>query len=410
MGKIYLFVLIGISVFFKTQVVNIPDANFKAYLVGNPLINTNNDNDIQISEANAFTGTISCYSRNITNLTGIEAFVNLAELNCANNQITSLDLSKNTFLSYLNCLSNQLTNLDLSKNTALTGLYCVYNQIINLDISKNTNLTTLLCYNNKIKNLDISQNLALTTLSCGSNQLTSIDVSKNTALEGLYVDYNQLTNIDVSKNTVLTDLYCSNNQLTHLDVSQNKDLRLLGCAFNQIKNLDISNNIALKNLSCGSNQLTNLDVSKITNLTDLYCYSNQLKSLDLKNGQNSKIENFSSTNNPNLTCIQVDNVDYANSQNNWDKDQTANYDINCILSTNDTIKKEIVISPNPVQDILHFSEEISSVKITDVSGRLVTEILIGGKSGNFSNLAKGVYILTIITKSGEVQTKKIVKK
>ena len=40
------------------QNVNIPDANFKAYLVGNTDINTNEDSEIQISEANAFSGGI----------------------------------------------------------------------------------------------------------------------------------------------------------------------------------------------------------------------------------------------------------------------------------------------------------------------------------------------------------------
>ena len=42
------------------QNVNIPDANFKAYLVGNSLINTNGDNEIQVSEATIFNGTIDC--------------------------------------------------------------------------------------------------------------------------------------------------------------------------------------------------------------------------------------------------------------------------------------------------------------------------------------------------------------
>ena len=42
------------------QNVNIPDANFKAYLVGNTLINFNADPAIQVSEATAFNGAISC--------------------------------------------------------------------------------------------------------------------------------------------------------------------------------------------------------------------------------------------------------------------------------------------------------------------------------------------------------------
>ena len=54
------------------QNVNIPDANFKVYLAGDTLINTNGDSEIQLSEANLFGGTIDCESMNISDLTGIQ--------------------------------------------------------------------------------------------------------------------------------------------------------------------------------------------------------------------------------------------------------------------------------------------------------------------------------------------------
>jgi hypothetical protein len=37
----------------NAQIVSIPDANFKSALVGNPAINTNNDTEIQVGEANS---------------------------------------------------------------------------------------------------------------------------------------------------------------------------------------------------------------------------------------------------------------------------------------------------------------------------------------------------------------------
>jgi hypothetical protein len=43
-----------------TCTVNIPDANFKGYLVGNTNINTNGDTEIQFSEASTYTGIIAC--------------------------------------------------------------------------------------------------------------------------------------------------------------------------------------------------------------------------------------------------------------------------------------------------------------------------------------------------------------
>ena len=62
--------------------VNIPDANFKAYLVGYSAINTNGDTEIQVAEANVFTGMIDCSDLGISDLTGIEAFTALTELRC----------------------------------------------------------------------------------------------------------------------------------------------------------------------------------------------------------------------------------------------------------------------------------------------------------------------------------------
>ena len=121
------------------QNVYIPDAIFKSYLVNNPLININGDGEIQVSEAIAYTGGISCGYANISDLTGIEAFTALDYLNCRDNQITSLDVSNNTALTYLRCNDNQLTSLDLSNNTGLTQLYCETNLLECLNI-KNGNL------------------------------------------------------------------------------------------------------------------------------------------------------------------------------------------------------------------------------------------------------------------------------
>jgi len=59
----------------KAQNVDIPDVNFKAVLVGNTIININNDGEIQMSEAAAFNGEIYAGNINISDMTGIESFV-----------------------------------------------------------------------------------------------------------------------------------------------------------------------------------------------------------------------------------------------------------------------------------------------------------------------------------------------
>ena len=232
---------------------NFPDANFRAALA--TILGISEGDEITEEKITATTS-LSVGFKRISDLTGIEHFTALTDLECYNNQLTSLDMSKNTALKYLFCSDNQLTALDVSKNTALQTLYCYGNQLTSLDMSKNTALTYLSCYN---------------------NQLTLLDVSKNTALTYLYCYNNPLTTLDVSQNTALTYLYCHNNQLTALDVSQNTALRSLACSGNQLTALDVSKNTALRFLACSSNQLTALDVSKNTALTELNCHSNQIK-------------------------------------------------------------------------------------------------------------------------------------
>ena len=181
--KKLLLVLLALPLIGFGQNVNIPDANFKAYLLGNSLINTNGDTEIQVTEASAFTGIIYCNNMNISNLTGIEAFTALTYLECDGNQLSSLDVSQNTALYWLDCSENQLSSLDVSQNTDLTELICNFNQLTSLNVSQNT---------------------ALTYLYCQNNQLTSLDVrnGNNTNFFGFYSYYNpNLTCINVDNAT-----------------------------------------------------------------------------------------------------------------------------------------------------------------------------------------------------------------
>ena len=206
---------------------NFPDANFRTIVEH---YDTNKDSSLSDTEI-AAVEEIDCYDKGISNLKGIEYFTALRSLSCGRNQLTALDVSKNTALTYLHCSYNQLTSLDVSKNTALTYLDCWGNSLTKLDVSKNTALTYLDCGYNQLTALDVSKNTELTYLSCSYNQLTTLDVSKNTALTDLLCHNNQLTTLDVSKNTALTRLRCHNNQLTSLDVS-NTDMKYLYCSVN----------------------------------------------------------------------------------------------------------------------------------------------------------------------------------
>ncbi len=121
--KILLFITLISCVITQAQIVNIPDTNFKnALLNHSPVIDTNNDGNIQFSEAEIASG-INVINKNIIDLTGIENFINLDSISCSNNQFSSLDLSNNNKLSFIFCNNNDnLTYVNL-KNGNTSHLF-----------------------------------------------------------------------------------------------------------------------------------------------------------------------------------------------------------------------------------------------------------------------------------------------
>ena len=146
---------------------NFPDARFRNWLFDQMF---GYDGVLTQSEI-ANTKSISVTDRYIESLKGIEFFTALTSLFCYRNQLTELDVSKNTALTNLSCNSNRLTTLDVSKNTALTTLGCSDNQLTTLDVSKNTALTSMSCTGNHLSTLDVSNCTNLTILNCYSNQI-----------------------------------------------------------------------------------------------------------------------------------------------------------------------------------------------------------------------------------------------
>ncbi len=353
----------------QAQIVNIPDSNFKAYLVGNSDINTNGDDEIQVSEAAAFSGSIYGKNEDISDLTGIEAFTALTYLDCSSNQLTSLDLSKNTKLLYLNCSRNQLTSLDISNNKRLMIFDCSYN---------------------KLTSLSASGDIFVRRFFCHHNQLTSLDLSNSKGLMFLDCSYNKLTSLVFFKSVFLRHLDCSDNKLT---------------------NIELYGSTNLLHLSCSNNQLTSLNLSKNTSLTSLECSKNWLRSINIANGNNENfryfidtIPPFNAQNNPNLKCIQID--DGFTPSENWKKDETTSWSNDIFYcepnATDDLYSTESInIYPNPTTDIvtIKLNDEVKdkSLQILDLSGKIVLRKNISGNSTEIdvSVLEKGVYLIKV---------------
>jgi hypothetical protein len=355
MKKLYfLFLLIvGLNVYAQNpnDIVYIPDVYFKGTLlqantsnfiastqpftVGSSVgsynsIDINNDGEIQYSEAAAIKW-LRVVGTFITDLTGLQSFVNLQYFNCAgNNQLTSLNinyllnlkqlncencsltsLNVNTLsnLEYINCDNNELPNANLSNLSNLKYLSINFNGLTTINLPNVNSLEKFYCVYNQLSSLNLSSLTNLTNVIASNNQLTSLDVTGLSNLFELDCSFNQLTNLNVSGLADLYIFYCSNNQLTGINMSGSTNLQQLRCQNNLLQTLNIDSLANLSMLNCGNNQLINVDASA-TKLFELNCNNNSsLLSINMKNG---RITTLDSSNCPNLQYICADDTELAN--------------------------------------------------------------------------------------------------
>ncbi len=330
----------------------------------------------------------------------LEALAKIENLNCTNSELISIDelIRHMLNLKILECNNNSLIELDLSKNIELTTLQCNNNQINNLDLSKNIGLITLQCNNNQINNLNVSKNIELIRLICFKNQLNNLDLSKNINLTSLSCYENQLTNLDLSKNIELTYLTCFDNQLINLDLSKNIELERLYCTNNSLVNLDLSKNIKLYSFYCDENQLTNLDLTKNIRLSELVCKDNILNSLNISPLLDLVVLNC---------CNQAEGfiLYLTNKQKNIFNEY---HYCDAILKENGSICEIewLDIYPNPTADKFSIESKFfaDEIKILNLAGEvLYRETLSAEKTEiDISNLPAGVYFVITKGKIGKV--------
>jgi|GEM_PF-5992716 len=83
MKNLLILPFILMSLVSASQIVFIPDTNFKNFLLADTIINTNKDGEIQIIEASSSPRmNIVCINKNIKSVEGIKAFTNLVSFYC----------------------------------------------------------------------------------------------------------------------------------------------------------------------------------------------------------------------------------------------------------------------------------------------------------------------------------------
>ncbi|MDN3677065.1 T9SS type A sorting domain-containing protein [Flavobacterium paronense] len=250
MKKLYSLLFFAISIFTNAQIIDFPDANFKTKLLeasasnqiaidlaGNyNKIDINDNGEIEQSEALQVL-VLNVSNTSITNLSGINYFVNLGTLYCANNPLTSLDLTSLVNLTGLNCANDLLTTLNVSGLTNLWELYCFNNQLTSLNLNGFSNLHLLYCSSNLLQDLQVNDLVNLNILQCQNNQLPSLNLSGLVNINSLICFNNQLTTINLSGLVSLRDFMCSQNLLPEINLNDSPHLRTMYCNDNQLISL-----------------------------------------------------------------------------------------------------------------------------------------------------------------------------
>jgi len=311
----------------------IPDQNFEQYLIDEG-IDTELVLDGKIKTEDAIGRLeLNLNGKNVSNLTGIEAFVDLEVLyaggisNSDGFTLSSVNLFSNTKLKQLFIAGNELSTIDLSNNTELTQIVISRNNLSTLDLTNNTKLLRLDAGENNLTTIDLSQNTLLERLRLTDNQLTNISLINNRKLDFINVDKNQLSELRVQLLLDLTVLEFAENNLSTIDLSRNTKLVAIDFSQNNFREIDVSNNDKLTGFIANDNQLTEIDLVINDRLTYFNASRNNLVNVNLSNGNNQQLINFDCLENPQLLCIQVSDATFMERfRNNIDAQTDFNID------------------------------------------------------------------------------------
>ncbi len=369
------------------QTTPITDINFEQQLVDLG-IDTNGLNG-NILDADAAAVTDLTITRNdISDFTGLEAFVNLTRLDLGRNNFLTAPMATLTLLEeFIFDDNNILDNLDLTQNVNLrilnigtTGSSGNASTITTLDLSQNVNLESAYIYAFlNLADILLPQTAVLNTVQIIGTAEDIFDFTNHSGLEELLLNQNtsttditlpavrttlqrldirnqRVTSVDLTGFVALervnlggteveTLLLPTSNALKRLTISRHRlpsvfsfasvpELEVLHVTSNLLTStfdVDIRSNTLLTELDLSSNKMANLDMTQCTQLVDVDVRNNELITFDTS--QNVLLEdlNASSNNITNLDLAQ--NIVLENLNLNTNELPTLNLATNVELRT-----------------------------------------------------------------------------
>jgi Leucine-rich repeat (LRR) protein len=225
---------------------------------------------------------LGCSNRGIIDITGIENFTNLIELNLETNEISDASLEK-LYLS-----GNQISDITpVAGLTKMKELHFAANQVEDIGpLAELVQLELLVFDNNQVNDLSplkgLTRLLWLDFPNNPSGDLSSI--ANLRSLEYLDASENYISDISMLKNLKELDhLYLQNNEISDISVLVNfKKLLRIGLQKNNIRDIKpLAGLKSIKEIKLNDNQIS--DISPIANL-------DKLKYLDVSGNRISEIK------------------------------------------------------------------------------------------------------------------------
>lgn len=292
MKKLYFYFCLLLTTLSFGQIINFPDANFKAKLLQADVTNTiaqdlnennlkidiNNNGEIEVSEISNIAH-INVSNSNISDLSGIENFTNLYFLDCSYNNLTTLNLIGLTQLVGFNVSHNMISNFQFNSNNLNDQVNLSHNNLSNFTLTPNLNSAYGIYLNhNNLSTLSFSGNIHLNYLYLNNNNLNSI-----AGTGSLTIDYEGV--FDLSFNNFI-------------------ELDLIGNSINAANSLIITNNPNLKKINGNVISLTINTNSTTFELENHLSFQDSWRACHIEQYGNSYL-NF--TNCPNLKFIKIKN-------------------------------------------------------------------------------------------------------
>jgi hypothetical protein len=386
MKKLYAALLLaGLSA--QAQIVNIPDPHLKyELLMASPnygiardingqtiTIDTNNNNEIEMSEAVLVDELLLFYVDNITDLTGIGAFANMRHFEIAHAAITTFDATGLTGIEFLRVDQTDLASINIAGLLNLKKIYITDNPITAMDLTGAPNLERVEVSNNELTSVNLSGLDALQLLYCQSNDLTAIDLTGLTALKLLMVSNNHINVLDVSQLPNLEQLFCSQNSLENLNLNGLANLTRVNCAINQLEYILFK------------------DTGYTGAATDYFEF-------DL----NPNIQ-YICTNESKIALIEGIAISYGYTG--------CDVIADCALGSQEQMALNFDVYPNPAHDRISISgatNDVVAIKIYNILGQAASEPKLVQNSADISYLSPGQYIIKI-SDGTRVYTAKLIK-